>query len=162
MSLTNTKDTFQGITVSRATLDDSKDIWQWRNDEQTKLMSITTDDVSWETHSTWYERSLVNPNRYLYVGYVNNNEKVGMCRFDIDTEKGVAEVSINLNPLYRSKKLSSQLLSTAMKNFCGEKKMDLVATIKRANIGSMKCFTKIGFTFDRDDNGYDYYRYSST
>ncbi len=63
---THKQDTCQRISVLRATENDSKDIWEWRNDELTKQMSITNDSVSWETHSSWYEKSLVNPNRYLY------------------------------------------------------------------------------------------------
>ena len=61
-------------------------------------MSITTDEVSWEAHSNWYNNSLKNTSRYLYVGIIDTINKVGMCRFDIDENKNTAEVSINLNP----------------------------------------------------------------
>jgi RimJ/RimL family protein N-acetyltransferase len=155
---THTQDTSQRITVLRATENDSKDIWEWRNDELTKQMSITTDSVSWETHSSWYEKSLVNPNRYLYLGFLNGNEKIGMCRFDVEVNTNIAEVSINLNPKYRSKKLSSLLLSQAIAKFCEERNTDLAATIRKTNIGSIKCFTKCGFTFEREDNDYNYYK----
>ena len=144
---THVQDTRKRITVLRATDNDLKDIWEWRNDELTKKMSITTDDVSWETHSSWYEKSLVNPNRYLYLGFLNGNEKIGICRFDVDVITNIAEVSINLNPKYRSKKLSSRLLSQAIANFSKEQNTELAATINKSNIGSIKCFTKCGFTF---------------
>ena len=61
----------ESINILKATKSDAKDIWEWRNDEQTKQMSISAGTVSWETHSSWYERSLVNPNRYLYLGFMN-------------------------------------------------------------------------------------------
>lgn len=154
----HTQDTCQRIVVLRATENDSKAIWQWRNDELTKQMSITTDSVSWETHSSWYEKSLVNPNRYLYLGILNYNEKIGMCCFDIDVNTNIAEVSINLNPKHRGKKLSSKLLSQAITKFCEERNTDLAATIKKSNIGSIKCFAKNGFVFEREDNDYNYYR----
>jgi|AntAceMinimDraft_12_1070368.scaffolds.fasta_scaffold66191_1 L-amino acid N-acyltransferase YncA len=155
---TPTPDTCQRINVLRATENDSKDIWEWRNDELTKQMSITTDSVSWETHSNWYEKSLINPNCYFYLGFVNNNEKIGMCRFDVDINTNIAEVSINLNPKHRSRKLSSQLLSQAIATFYKERNIDLVATIKKTNIGSIKCFTRSGFIFEREDNEYKYYQ----
>ena len=158
MTNTHTQDTCQRISVLRATESDSKDIWEWRNDELTKQMSITTDSVSWETHSSWYEKSLVNQNRYLYLGFLNNDIKIGMCRFDVDVNTNIAEVSINLNPQYRNKKLSSQLLSQAIAKFCEERNTDLAATIKKTNIGSIKCFVKSGFTFEREDNDYNYYK----
>jgi hypothetical protein len=95
------------LTVSKATENDSADIWKWRNDTHTLQMSITTDEVSWEAHSSWYNNSLKNKNRYLYVGIIDTINKVGMCRFDIDENKNTAEVSINLNP---------DSLSTTLKN----------------------------------------------
>ena len=99
---THTHDTCQRITVQRASENDSKDIWEWRNDELTKKMFITTDSVSWETHSSWYEKSLTNPNRYLYLGLLNSGEKVGMCRFDVDVTDNV-----DLPPYFRSIGISS-------------------------------------------------------
>jgi UDP-MurNAc hydroxylase len=158
MTNTRTQDTCQRISVLRATENDSIDIWEWRNDELTKKMSITTDSVSWETHSSWYEKSLVNPNRYLFLGYLNGDTKIGMCRFDVDVNTNIAEVSINLNPQQRSKKLSYQLLSQSIAKFCEEQNIDLAATIKKSNIGSIKCFIKSGFTFEREHNGYNFYR----
>jgi RimJ/RimL family protein N-acetyltransferase len=156
--MTHTQDMCQRITVSRATENDSKDIWEWRNDELTKQMSITTDSVSWETHSSWYQKSLVNPNRYLYIGFLNDSEKIGMCRFDLDSNTNIAEVSINLIPQYRSKKLSSQLLSQTIAKYLEDKDTDLAATIKKTNIGSIKLFTKCDFTFEREDSDYNYYK----
>ena len=155
---THTQDTCQRISVLRATENDSKDIWEWRNDELTKQMFITTDSVSWETHSSWYKKSLVNPNLYLYLGFLNDDKKIGMCRFDVDVNTNIAEVSLNLNPQQRRKKLSYQLLSQAITKFCEEQNTDLAARIKKSNIGSIKCFTKIGFTFEREDNDYNYYK----
>jgi RimJ/RimL family protein N-acetyltransferase len=155
---THTQDTCQRIAILRATDNDSKDIWEWRNDELTKQMSITTDSVSWETHSSWYQKSLVNPNRYLYIGFLNDSEKIGMCRFDLDSNTNIAEVSINLNPQHRSKKLSSQLLSQTIAKYLEEKNTALSATIKKTNIGSIKCFTKCDFTFEREDSDYNYYK----
>ena len=156
--VTHILDTCQRISVLRATEDDSKDIWDWRNDELTKQMSMTSDTVSWETHSSWYEKSLVNPNLYLYLGFLNGNEKVGMCRFDVEVNTNIAEVSINLIPQYRSKKLSSELLTQSIAKFYEERNSDLTATIKKTNVGSIKCFTKSGFEFDREDSDYKYYR----
>jgi RimJ/RimL family protein N-acetyltransferase len=156
--MTHTQDTCQLITVLRATDNDSKDIWEWRNDELTKQMSITTDSVSWETHSIWYQKSLVNPNRYLYIGFLNDSEKIGMCRFDLDSNTNIAEVSININPQHRIKKLSSQLLSQTISKYFEEKNTTLSAKIKKTNIGSIKCFKKCDFTFEREDSDYNYYK----
>ena len=152
---THAHDTCQSISILRATENDSKNIWEWRNNELTKQMFITTDIVSWETHSSWNEKSLVNPSCYLYLGFLNDNEKIGMCCIDLEVNTNVADVSIILNTKYRSKNLSSQLLSLAITKFCEQQNTDLAATIKKSNIGSIKCFTKSDFTFEREDNVYN-------
>ena len=149
--------TQRAIVVLRATKKDSKDIWEWRNDELTKKMSIATDGVSWETHKGWYEKSLVNPNRYLYLGFVNDSEKIGMCRFDVEANANIAEVSINVNPIHRGKKLSSQLLARCISAFFEEQSLVLSATIKKVNIGSIKCFESNGFVLLREDGETNYY-----
>jgi RimJ/RimL family protein N-acetyltransferase len=155
----HTQEAQQNVTALRANANDSRSIWEWRNDEITKQMSITTDSVTWEAHTSWYERSLTNPNRYLYIGYLNDKEKIGMCRFDVDSTTHTAEVSINLNPQFRNKKLSTKMLAEAIKAFRSETDIALTATIKKMNISSIKCFTSIGFVFERDNADYNYYSY---
>ncbi len=149
---------FNGITLRMATASDSISIWQWRNDDLTRAMSITTDTVSWETHSKWYEHYLTNQNGCLYVGYLNDTERVGMCRFDIDSSINSAEVSINLNPQYRGKHLSQPLLSMAIGTFLAQHKVNLAATIKNSNHSSIKCFSKCGFLVEREDRERIYFR----
>ena len=146
------------LTVNKATENDSADIWKWRNDTQTRQMSITTDEVSWESHSNWYSNSLKNINRYLYVGTIDATKKVGMCRFDIDATKKTAEVSINLNPDFRNKKISPLLLQTAIDVFTKAQNVDLTATIKKENTASIKCFGSCNFIFDYEDETYNYYK----
>lgn len=147
------------IDVYEATQADSKDIWTWRNDALTRAMSITADEVDWALHSNWYGSSLEDKNRYLYIGYVKGGDnKIGMCRFDVDPEKFVAEVSINLNPTMRGLNLSHKLLSAAIREFQIHLKFDLTATIKKENKASIKCFTRLGFTLRSTDDKYNYYR----
>ena len=121
-------------------------------------MSITTDEVSWEAHSNWYNNSLKNTNRYLYVGIIDTINKVGMCRFDIDENKNTAEVSINLNPDFRNKKISPLLLQKAIDVFSKAQNVDLTATIKKDNTASIKCFDSCNFIFDYEDETYNYYK----
>ncbi len=148
----------QDIVVLKATANDSKEIWSWRNDELTKKMFMSTNDISWENHSHWYKKSLENPNMDLYLGFLNGETKIGMCRFDIDTSKKIAKVSINLNPKFRNKKLSTKLLLCAINKFYEERNVDLIATIKKINARSITCFTKIGFMFDHEDDEYNHYK----
>ena len=122
-------------------------------------MFTTNGEVSWEAHCKWYESSLKNRKRYLYVGHESNSaDKVGVCRFDINEQKSTAEVSINLNPKKRGLKLSDKLLSAGIRAFNIEQQVDLVASIKKNNIASNKCFTKCGFILQSEDNVFQYFK----
>lgn len=147
------------ITVLPASLKDSRDIWTWRNDEITRKMSNTINPISWRAHSDWFEESLSNPYRYLYIALLNGKEKIGVCRFDVDILKEKAEVSININPLYRNRGFSSIVLKKSINIFQNCLKIKLTATIKKINTGSIKSFTSIGFNFERDDLNCNYYIY---
>jgi len=147
------------LLITRATPGDSRDLWLWRNDSTTRKMSIQSEEVSWDSHKFWFENSLRNQDRYFYVGLLAaDNAKVGICRFDVDPVKNVAEVSINLNPTQRGKGFSQTLLSKAIQAFLSERQMDLVATIKKENTASIKCFTKCGFVLESEGDKFDRYR----
>lgn len=122
-------------------------------------MSVTSDVVPWEAHARWFQASLHDRNRYLYVGRLNGDARhIGMCRFDVDPEKALAEVSINLNPAMRGLSLSHRLLAAAVDVFVAERPLDLAATIKTQNAASIRCFTRCGFVLHAVDAGHRSYR----
>ena len=143
------------MIIRPATPQDSDDLFTWRNDQQTRAMSISIDEVAHADHDRWFDATLSNPNRVLYIGEVDNN-KIGMCRFDIGEDK-TAIVSINLNPLMRGKGWSVEFLKRSIDTFWEISKIDLNATIKHNNTASIKCFENIGFVHKTsDDNFHDY------
>lgn len=145
--------------VIKATHDDSRDIWLWRNDPITREMSITTDEVSWDSHSQWFGKVLENNDRHLFIGLDDLNNKLGMCRFD-KMDNGY-EVSINLNPQFRGKKISTTLLSkaiNAMKNIIENQRTNFYATIKSTNLTSRKCFFNCGFGLVGFKDDYEFYK----
>ena len=149
---------FENLIVSKATENDSVDIWKWRNDMRTRQLSIKTELVSWENHCDWYKNSQKNKQLHLYVGTINTTSKVGVCRFDIDKTKNSAEVSINLNPDFRNKKISSLFLKKTIDVFIKNQNINLTATIKKENTYSIKCFSSCNFTFDYEDETCNFYK----
>ena len=142
------------ITVVRAGPDDSADIWRWRNDEQTRAMSLAIDPIGWDEHSQWFIRVLGDPLRVIYVGN-RGNEKVGMVRFD-SRDAGIAEVSINLNPKMRGKGLCCPLLTTAIAEFRRTQPVCLLAVVKKTNAASVACFMKAGFVIGVSSDATNY------
>jgi hypothetical protein len=149
------------IIIRKAEILDVKDLWVWRNDLYTRLMSLKTDFIDWESHKVWFEKLLKNNKSIIFIGYDKNNQKIGMCRFDINKSQSKAIVSINLNPEFRNKKLSYPLLKLSIKEFSKTNKFDLIAEIRQKNILSIKCFIKCGFLFEYSNSDFGYYKKAS-
>lgn len=157
------------VFARRATLDDSQDIFSWRNDPLTIQMSRNAQSVEWSSHDIWYKTSLASNLRMILVCEVltclhtledlSIPQKVGMVRFDLiqGDVPSACEVSINLNPRARGLNLGSECISRSlafMRNSetsfaqCNQ----IIAQIKASNIGSQKVFSKAGFCGATEDN----------
>ena len=129
-------------------------LFEWRNDSLTRHMSKHSNKVTYEEHKKWFEYSLTNPLRKMYIG-ITEEERVGICRFDLDKIMTSSEVTINLNPIMRGKNLSYDLLFNSIKIYKKENQVSFTATIKKENRISLKIFEKYGFlTFSEDDEFY--------
>lgn len=60
-------------------------------------------------------------NQFVYVG-IEEEERIGICRFNLDETNKVAEVSVNLNPKMRGKNYGFQLLHLSRQKFFTEQK----------------------------------------
>ena len=134
------------MVICKATLEDSKDVWIWRNDPLTRRMFRSSRVVKWSTHNQWFKLSLQNRNRILLIGYDGLKEKVGIVRLDL-INKHVAEVSINLNPNKRGLKLSKPLLSSAIQYARKSGITEFYAEIKNNNTTSLHIFKETGFKY---------------
>lgn len=133
---------------------DSVDVFEWRNDQLSCHMFVSNKKVTREEHEIWYQSSLSNPLRKLYIG-IYSNEKIGICRFDYDESDNSSEVSVNLNPKMRNKNLSYEFLVSSIKKYTLENPCTLKAIIKKENKASLKIFERCVFVyFSEDDNFY--------
>lgn len=135
--------------------DDLLDIFVWRNDPISRHNSICNNKVSLDEHKNWFENSLLNPLRKIYIGIIRN-EKVGICRFDKEKQMNSAEVSINLNPSMRGKNLSYDLLSNSLDIYKKNNQIKLTATIKKDNRASLRIFQKCNFIIVSEDINFYY------
>ncbi len=145
------------IGVRLVNSNDSRDIFEWRNDADTRKMSHDSEIITWQQHEDWFHASLQNADRCLLI-CVDASGKVGMVRLDI--KENDATISINLNPKMRGLGLAQPCLTNAMqffKNAFPDIKI-YTAEIKSVNIASSKAFENVGFVFDNELNGVKYYR----
>lgn len=134
------------LKVRPAELNDSHDIFKWRNDEDTRRMFFDQSVISLESHQLWFANSLVNRNKKLIVAE-SNDQKVGVVRFDY-LEPGYALVSINLNPLCRGKGLAAEVLVKS-EALLSQGTLQLIAEIKPENASSKKTFARAGYTLEQ-------------
>src|SRR6185437_8474059 len=90
---------------------DSRCIWEWKNDPVTRQMSRKTDVVPWDIHRAWYANAVNDAKKVILMTCVNGI-RVCMVRFDL-LAPDCAEININLNPSMRRKKLSKPILAAA-------------------------------------------------
>ena len=130
----------------------SKLLWQWRNDPITRQMSNNTEKISWENHSSWYKKVLLNNSKKLYLGEERGNF-LGVVRFDkCDNEEYAYEISVNIAPVSRGKGYGKKLIINSINRFLTE--VDnckfIRAEVKKLNEPSNKLFRNCGFTVIKD------------
>ena len=143
------------MLIRDADMSDVKDIFDWRNDFFSRSMSVNMLTVGLKDHIDWYERSLKDPLRRLYVGIIEDT-KVGVVRFDRNPDADISELSINLNPLLRGKGYGFTLLFDCIKLYEQKNGVVLLAKIKKENLASLHIFGKCQFLRNKEDE-YFYY-----
>ena len=128
--------------------EDAKLIMEWRNDIHTLINSFRTVKYTWDEfiyifHNNYFKNS-INP---LFATL--NNEKIAFIGFNDTKIKTVIEISININPQFREKKLSVPIIQETIKyiknNYPNIEKIN--ALIKYFNVPSLQTFKKSNFEF---------------
>jgi RimJ/RimL family protein N-acetyltransferase len=128
-------------------------VWEWRNDPVTRAVSVTTSEVPWAGHSSWFEAVLADPSRHLLVGSCGD-ERVGVVRFDA-LGPGAWEVSVNLAPGARGRGLAVPLLRAGRAWLGGHERVESVkALVSDSNEASLRTFRSAGYTQSSTADGW--------
>ena len=131
------------ITLRTATREDCWDIFSWRNDPTTIAFS-PSGKVKKENHLRWFEEKISSAASSLYIVMNETGDKVGIIRFDRQMED--AEISININPLFRGKGYGTEALKEAIARYLSESPVQrLIAKVVPENSISKHLFQKNGF-----------------
>lgn len=144
------------MLIRPATLDDSEQLFRWRNDEGTRANCINTEPVAWCDHVRWFEKVLKvpletlttlapQPRRLMVVE--NADGLVGTVR--LDKSGSETEMSWTVAPEKRGRGLGSQMVKEAVKREAGT----LVAKIKPGNHPSIRIAVKCGFVNSGAEDG---------
>ncbi len=129
------------LTIKPATLSDETRLLEWRNDEQTRAASFTTELVSPDAHRAWLGRKLADPDCLLLIAE-NDGDPVGTVRLDLTGD--TAEISITIAPEHRAKGLSEEAMRLALAEL-GSTVTSVRAEVKTDNLASLRMVAAVGF-----------------
>lgn len=135
------------ISLRKLKSEDSKLIFQWRNDETIIRLSSSQKKVSWQEHQEWIKNSIQSPIRTVFI-IENNEEPVGQVRFDKENKDNeFAIVSIYLLPKDTKKGIGTRALQLACQQYFQEEDSvkEIFAFVRDENTISQKFFLKCGF-----------------
>jgi RimJ/RimL family protein N-acetyltransferase len=144
------------VALTRAEYDrDWADLFAWRNDERTRLMSLSTERVGLEDHLKWLKATLEKPTVRLFVARDPMTAmKVGTARID-QLSATTVELSITVAPRARGLGYAAQVLYHLVRQVPAEfpKTKIIKAQIKEENDASLCAFAACNFAIGKVKNG---------
>ena len=85
-----------GLRLRDATMADSRRLFDWRNAPDVRAVSVTTEELDWDSHLGWLERGLASTERFMLIVELSPLP-IGHIRFD-RIDQDAWEVSIVIDP----------------------------------------------------------------
>lgn len=144
----------QKLTLTKATEEDCRFLYELRNEEDVRKNSFQTETFSYESHVVWYKEKLGDKQTQIYV-LKQNGVNIGQVRVDLHGLNG--EISYAICPKARGYGYAKWMLGCLEERlreqaFCRK----LTAEVKRENIASQKIFEGLSYTSTSTDYGYIY------
>ena len=138
------------MRIRPATSADSAEVLRWRNDQQAREQSRTTEIITQDAHDAWFESVIEDPDRYLFIAELESGVSFGQVRFDLlAVESDVFEVSISIATEFRGQDLAIPTLLQAEKDFTLDRSpRQLRAFVRLGNTVSQRIFTAAGYSID--------------
>lgn len=133
------------LQLRAASADDAALLFEGRNSEQVREVSVSRELISWEEHLAWLHSSLLKPERLLLIAEAVCGP-VGMVRYDI-CSPATAEVSIYLFANCFGVGWGAHLLAAG--EVAARKRwpelQQIEAQVAPHNLASMALFTRAGY-----------------
>lgn len=132
------------VKFRKATLEDSRLIFDWSNDDLVRQNSFNSAKLIFENHNQWFSNKLKDKEQIFLIALVDNIE-AGLVRFTIETEYTI--VGISISKPYRGKQLAVKFLIASAQEYFKTNTLPILAYIKKDNIASVKSFENAGYLF---------------
>jgi UDP-2,4-diacetamido-2,4,6-trideoxy-beta-L-altropyranose hydrolase len=129
---------------------DRRLLWQWANDVEVRAASFSTDPISWETHTAWFDERLrasqsSAAQNIILIAEDEEANPVGQIRFDARPD-GDWEVDVSLAKSMRGRGLGSVLIESGLRELVvmgGRTRVH--ALVKPENLASVRSFERAAF-----------------
>jgi UDP-2,4-diacetamido-2,4,6-trideoxy-beta-L-altropyranose hydrolase len=139
------------VRLRPARVDDSRLLWEWANDAETRALSFSQAPIPWNDHQKWFASKLADRRCFVLIGLDRDDQPIGSVR--LDTEPlGRAVLSINLSPPNRGLGYGTQLIRMASAELVRLAKVRVIhAFVKPSNGASLRAFEKAGFSREKTE-----------
>ena len=134
----------------RIRLAKKSDIWllyNWVNKiDSIKNKLITNKKIPKTDHKIWYENSLKNKNRYIWI-IENQHIAIGQLRFDINEDEKLCFIDIYIDKEHRKNNFGQKAINQAIDFISLKYTLEyIVALVLKTNIKSLNFFYSLGFS----------------
>lgn len=129
--------------IHRATLDDYRQVFEWRNHADIRQFMFNTDELIWENHAAWFAKQLGNPD-FIMLIYQVNGVAQGYVSFTRQSEN-IWEWGFYLAPTCsrgQGSRMGRLALAWAFAELGAAK---IIGQVLPHNIASLKLHEKLGF-----------------
>lgn len=124
---------------------DSRILWEWANDPDTRAVSFSSTVIPWQEHLNWFHTKVRSPHCRFFIATDTQEVPVGQVRYDLTSD--AATISVSLDRRQRSKGYGNLLLRlSARALFAVTNIATIHAYVKPDNHASLRTFTKAGYT----------------
>lgn len=142
------------LSLRSVTDGDRELLWRWANDPQVRRASFSPEPIAWETHSTWFDRKIADPNAEIFIAEDEHGTPIGQIRFDLRSD-GDWEVDVSVAQSVRGQGLASELIGRGVDLLRKNDRAGKVhALVKPSNLASVKAFERSGFKQNGRENAH--------
>ncbi len=119
-------------------------LYQWANDEETRLNSFNSNIIPHDEHVSWFESLMADPKRVQYI-LMREDIPVGQIRLELFED--VAEISYSIACKERNKGYGREIIKLVINAIKEEYPYisKVKGFVKPHNKASITCFEKNGF-----------------
>ncbi|WP_434675172.1 UDP-2,4-diacetamido-2,4,6-trideoxy-beta-L-altropyranose hydrolase [Pseudomonas sp. D3-10] len=133
------------LRVRPATRADARLLFEGRNAEVVRRVSLDQSPVDWDRHCQWLQASLVNPQRLLLVGEASDGP-VGVLRYDLQGSEALVSIYLFKNRLGLGWGRALLARGEAFATVHWPQLRSFTAQILPANQASLALFRQAGFS----------------